>query len=213
MTRSAVPDDKGALRRRMKHRLGAMDAHEREAASAAAWANLEGQPMWRESRVLLIFMSMPREIDTGGAVQRALEGHGRKAVFIPRTAGENLDFRGILSLDDAEGGGLFGIREPPPGAPPWVFEASPEPILVIVPGLAFDEEGRRLGRGGGYYDRFIASVRRHSAASRRDAPLFAGLAFEHQVVKTIPAEAHDAPLDALITDARIRTFSRPLGSL
>ena len=204
---------KKVLRGQMKRLLAAMDDSERDEAASAAFANLAGEPMWRECRSLLIFMSMTHEVNTEAVVKAALDDD--KAVFIPRVAGRSLEFRALRGVGEASaagqgsaGAGLFGIREPPASAPQWELCASPEPVLVIVPGLAFDEYGRRLGRGGGYYDRFMASVRGRAAVVRLETPLFAGLAFRNQVVENVPAEAHDALLDALITDARIHLFNR-----
>lgn len=206
---------KKVLRGQMKRLLGAMDDSERDEAASAAFANLAGEPMWRECRSLLIFMSMTHEVNTEAVVKAALDDD--KAVFIPRVAGKSLEFRALRGVEEASaagqgsagaGAGLFGIREPPASAPQWELGVSPEPVLVIVPGLAFDEYGRRLGRGGGYYDRFIASVRVRAGVVRLETPLFAGLAFRNQVVENVPAEAHDALLDALITDAQIHPFNR-----
>ena len=211
-------ETKKVLRGQMKRLLAAMDDSERDKAAAAAFANLAGEPMWQECRSLLIFMSMAHEVNTEAMVKAALDDD--KAVFIPRVAGKCLEFRALRGIGEASaaprgagprgaggGGGLFGIREPSVSAPKWELGASPEPVLVIVPGLAFDEHARRLGRGGGYYDRFIASVRGRAAVARLEPPLFAGLAFQNQIVRNVPAELHDALLDALITDTQIHRFT------
>jgi 5-formyltetrahydrofolate cyclo-ligase len=86
--------------------------------------------------------------------------------------------------------------EPPAGAPEVALD---EIDCVVMPGVAFSEDGLRLGRGGGYYD---ATLERMPRAAR------VGLAFEAQIVPTLPREAHDAPLDAVVTETRTLLFPR-----
>jgi 5-formyltetrahydrofolate cyclo-ligase len=85
-------------------------------------------------------------------------------------------------------GAALGTREPPPGA------AVAVPDLVIVPGVAFDGAGRRLGRGRGHYDATLAALPERTVRI--------GVAFELQVVDAVPDEPHDARLDAVVTEAR-----------
>lgn len=68
-----------------------------------------------------------------------------------------------------------------------------------MPGLAFDRAGRRLGRGGGYYDKFIAAARRRAEQRGWPAPLLVALAFRAQLVGEVPVEEHDARVDAIVT--------------
>jgi 5-formyltetrahydrofolate cyclo-ligase len=75
-----------------------------------------------------------------------------------------------------------------------------EPLeLVVMPGLAFDRAGRRLGRGGGYYDKFLHSARARAAQRRWPPPLLVALSFRSQLVDQVPVEAHDVGVDAIIT--------------
>lgn len=100
----------------------------------------------------------------------------------------------IQSLSDDLVAGEFGLREPISGAP---FPLSMID-LVIVPGLGFDEYGNRLGRGRGFYDRFLANP--------EFAGVACGLAYEVQVVPNLPVGPTDRPVNLLVTDARIRRF-------
>jgi len=86
------------------------------------------------------------------------------------------------------------VPEPPAAAP---AEALGPDTLVLVPGVAFDAEGGRLGRGGGAWDRALADS--------RGAVIF-GVGYEMQVVERVPREAHDRPMQALVTEAAIRRF-------
>lgn len=99
--------------------------------------------------------------------------------------------------------GRWGVPEPDPATTvPWDMAVAPD--VVLVPGLAFDARGGRLGYGGGYYDRLYARLRGDGAI----APgRWIGFAYERQVVdEPIPTEPHDLRLDALATDAGVRTF-------
>lgn len=81
--------------------------------------------------------------------------------------------------------------------------------LIVMPGLAFDTQGKRLGRGGGYYDRFIEAYRDKARSRGWEHPLLVGLAYKVQVVgeeKGVPAEQHDVAVDVLITEDEIRRF-------
>ncbi len=92
------------------------------------------------------------------------------------------------------------MLEPGREAPRWNGLAAPGPTLVLVPGLAFTKNGGRLGRGGGYYDRFIANVRLEFQTSGEKPPLFFGFAFASQVLQILPLESHDETLDGMITE-------------
>ncbi|MFQ5811109.1 MAG: 5-formyltetrahydrofolate cyclo-ligase, partial [Armatimonadota bacterium] len=98
--------------------------------------------------------------------------------------------------------GPRGIPEPMPERcePADIAEID----FVVAPGVAFDERGVRLGQGGGYYDRFLARLRR-----RPDHPPVAGAAFELQIVRRVPAEPHDARVDMIVTEERVLHVAEP----
>jgi len=90
--------------------------------------------------------------------------------------------------------GRYGVREPPATSP---IEMLGPDVLVLVPGVAFDESGGRLGRGAGLWDRALADA--------RGAVIF-GVGYELQIIDTVPRDEHDRPVDALLTEAGIRRF-------
>ena len=92
--------------------------------------------------------------------------------------------------------GVWGIREPPPSA----SEVAPD--LLIVPLLAFDRAGHRIGYGAGYYDLTIASLRAQKAI------IAIGLAFAVQEIAAVPATPHDAPLDLVLTEREVIDLRR-----
>jgi 5-formyltetrahydrofolate cyclo-ligase len=136
------------------------------------------------------FWPMGHEIDVR-PLMRALEARGHQ-LCLPRTPrrGLPLDFR-AFAFGDAMAKGPFGTLQPPPEAPPVV------PGWVIVPLLAFDRAGRRLGYGGGYYDRTLAAL---------PGVRTLGVAFACQEMEMVPAGRFDAPLDAVATEQGVMRF-------
>jgi 5-formyltetrahydrofolate cyclo-ligase len=140
-----------------------------------------------------LFSSRSDEVDTGPLIESALRDG--KQVLLPRTAGgEALEFaelgdRARLRI------GRFGIAEPPPGSPGIRPDAD---TVLLVPGLAFDRHGGRLGRGAGYYDRALAGL---VAGPRR--PLLIGAGFSFQLVERVPMMTLDVRLDGVVSELEI----------
>jgi 5-formyltetrahydrofolate cyclo-ligase len=167
-------------------------AGERAAASRAIATRLESLPAWIAARTVSLYAAMGAEVETAEVARRAVSA-GKRVVW-PRLApsGRAMEFA-ACPVDDLVPGPARAL-EPPASAP--AVPAS-EVDLIAVPGLAFDVQCRRLGRGRGHYDATLALLPR--SAFR------AGLAFEPQVVQEVPAEPHDERLDAVVTEARILT--------
>ena len=98
------------------------------------------------------------------------------------------------SLDDSMSVGRYDIEEPADGEP-WPADNID---LIVVPGLAFDTSGGRLGKGGGFYDRFLVQPGMHA--------LTCAVAFAEQMIETVPAEPHDRRVDMLVTDEAVLRF-------
>ena len=196
-------DDKKALRQRMKALLSGMaptDAAQRSLRAAGHFRALPGYAM---ADIVLAFLSMPGEIGTGALVEAAMAygktvavprmerspDEGDRIVFVPLPR----DFRS-WPLD------RFGIPEPPANVPalaPGMLGASR--AIVATPGLAFDRRGGRLGRGKGYYDRFLARARLDAA--REGGSLVAcGLCFALQLVDEVPTGEGDQRVDMVVTE-------------
>jgi 5-formyltetrahydrofolate cyclo-ligase len=183
---------KAALRAAVLARRDGLDATARQAWSATILAGVRALEACRRARVVLSYSSFGSEPATD-AFNRAVLAHGQTLV-LPRVD------RGARALalhrvDDPAGQlrpGTWGIREPDPARAPAVAPAQVD--FVLVPGVAFDPRGGRLGYGGGYYDRLLAAV-------PADTPLVAG-AFEAQVVDEVPMAEGDRRVDRVITEAR-----------
>lgn len=167
-----------ALRRRVD------SAARREAGDAIARAVL-GWPELRPGRTVVLYAALPDEVPTAGLIRELLRrGH---PVLLPRAGpGDRLEFaacRETRLLVD----GRWGIAAPP-ASEPTVYLSPGD--LVLLPGVAFDRKGGRLGRGGGWYDRSLPSSAR---------ALF-GVAFRFQVVNSVPCTVLDRRMRGLFTE-------------
>lgn len=143
----------------------------------------EKHPYFQKARNIFIYWSLPDEVPT----HEFIEKWGREKQFIlPRIIGDHLELREYHGFNTLEKGPSFGILQPT--GP--VFSQLEDIDLALVPGLAFSLGGKRLGRGGGYYDRTLPLLINAYKA---------GLAFPFQVMDAIPQDDHDILLDAVIT--------------
>ena len=143
------------------------------------------------------FLPTKYEIDTIPLIRSALEKG--MTVAVPRVHEKEMHFHQITSADGPFEKGPFGIREPPGNSPSVFPPAFPFPLLVLVPGLAFTRSGDRLGKGGGYYDRFLAGLLAAFPEERKNI-ILAGAAWSVQIVDSIPVESHDIPVNCLYTE-------------
>lgn len=134
------------------------------------------------------YVGMSQEVDTRTIISELLK---KGSVWIPRCNGESMETCKIGSLDDLVAG-AFGIPEPRTDILPT--EADLKPDVMIIPGLSFDSHGNRLGRGKGYYDRFL---------SLNEISVKIGLAFDVQILDAVPVLQMDIPVDMVITESRI----------
>ncbi|MFD2614041.1 5-formyltetrahydrofolate cyclo-ligase [Paenibacillus gansuensis] len=152
---------------------------------------------------LFTFMPMPGEADVTGILEHCWSNGIPAAVPKVEPSTRDMTFHYINSYDDVQKG-RYGIREPLPST------RLAEPLsagLLLVPGLAFDAAGRRLGMGGGYYDRFMEKVKASGLLFPVAAP-----AYELQLVEKVPFEAHDLVVNMVITERKsyhFHNFSTP----
>jgi 5-formyltetrahydrofolate cyclo-ligase len=143
---------------------------------------------------VLFFAPLPDEPDVTTLIDEALRT-GRK-VALPRFRPDSAIYEAaqIASRNDLRSG-RFGALEPVAGCPSISLN---QLDLILVPGIAFDLTGRRLGRGKGFYDRLLAEVRGHKC----------GVAFDVQIVAGLPEEPHDVRIDSILTPSRWQLCQR-----
>ncbi len=190
---------KAQLRTEAKEALGRIIQADRHRLSTMIHRRLLSLPAWAQSDEVLLFDSMPDEVNTGPLITAAdREG---KRIYLPRMHGSDIYFH-LFAAADLEPHS-YGMMEPPADAPMWspaAADATGRQTVIICPGLAFDDHGRRLGRGKGFYDRFLSGL----AGAPQWNPTVAVIAicFEIQVVDEVPTGPHDLRVDAIVTEER-----------
>jgi len=190
--------DKAALRREMEDRLRALSRARREDDSARVAARLVGSAAWAGAEAILTFLSMPTEIDTAPIIAAARAAG--KVVAAPLIEAGDIRFVVLPAEASDLARDAWGIPVPDAGWPAMDLARATRP-LVTAPGLAFDRQGNRLGRGKGYYDRFLSRA-------RAACPGLTALAvcFSFQLVDAVPHGPRDVPVDGVVTeDAAIPT--------
>ena len=189
--RGGVRDAKRALRLQVLARRDGMPPATRSDASRAIVAAIAGRADFQAASRLLLTLPFGSEWDTRELVATALAR--RKTVALPRvnSATRELEFGIVADLDRDIASGYQGIPEPRAHCAPIAIGTVD---WVLVPGVAFDEGGWRIGYGGGYYDRLLPSL----AAV---VPRIAG-AFNLQLVARVPSAEHDIAVDAIVTETR-----------
>jgi 5-formyltetrahydrofolate cyclo-ligase len=186
---------KKALRQQLRKRLDALTPAEVQALSSQVCEQLTAQAEYNKAEIMMTFLSLPHEVDTTHLILRAWQE--RKRVLAPKVSWEQRRMLPveIRSLTQDLVITQLGIREPTTGPPIPISMID----LVIVPGIGFDEQGNRLGRGRGFYDRFLAH------------PEFRGVscavAFELQMTDAVPADSLDVRVNMLVTDTKVRRFA------
>lgn len=165
---------KAALRRRLRSERAATPPKARARADARILGALVATEAWARADVVLAYLSFGTEVDTRDLVARALaEG---KVVALPRVTGpRQMAWHAVRGLSGLTRSPL-GMEEPPDRPETLVDPMAPCRALAVVPGLAFDAAGRRLGYGGGFYDAFLAGFPGASAGLVRRAQLLPDLA-------------------------------------
>lgn len=172
--------DKSDIRRKIKAMRSMLSEAEKLSASEEVFNRLEQTAAFLMADRILMYHSLPDELSTHQFLKK---WGSRKHFFLPRVNGVNLD---ILPYDESRLElGSFHIEEPTGNE---CVDPS-EMELIIVPAVAYDGRGNRLGRGKGFYDRLLAEAKATKI----------GIGYEFQLVDEIPVESHDVPVDMVIT--------------
>ena len=177
-----ISDQKQSLRREAKQTLAELPGLRSQTAGMAVLGHLAMWIDWHRAKTVAAYCSLPSEPHV---LSPWPEG---KTVLLPRIEGDRLELHRVSGPGDLVEG-EFGIFQPRPDSP----RVEPEADFILVPGLAFDPAGGRLGRGGGFYDRFLAGFQ----------GVKVGVCFPELVVDEIPMEAHDIRMDFVATSEGI----------
>ncbi|MBR5117923.1 MAG: 5-formyltetrahydrofolate cyclo-ligase [Muribaculaceae bacterium] len=174
--------NKKELRRSIKKLVAQMSVEEKMNEARCVFNHIENSDIFQNSMNIMLFASLPDEIPTHDIIERWSED---KNIYLPRVNGDDLDIikyqPGMLQK------GSYDIMEPEGND-----TVEPEVLdMIIVPGVAFDRLGNRLGRGKGFYDRFLAHTNAVTIA----------VCFDCQLVEHIPTEPHDLPAQFIVTNS------------
>lgn len=174
--------EKREIRRKIKALRTMLSEAEKASAAEEVFARLEQTAAFLMADKILMYHSLPDELATHSFPRKWC---GRKHFFLPRVNGVNLD---ILPYNETRLElGAFHIEEP-------TGEDCVDPgeiELIVVPAVAYDKAGNRLGRGKGFYDRLLSSAKATKI----------GVGYDFQLVESIPVEEHDVPVDMVITQS------------
>ncbi len=190
---SYTPDSKAVLRRLVMTRRRALHAEKGEAAAALV-AQRVAEQIQAAGKSISGYWPIGDELDARPTLEAISAAGGDAALPVVAGQGQVLIFRS-WQIGEALDPGPFGTKHPSPRA------SVVTPDILLLPLIAFDQTGNRLGYGAGYYDRTIVALR----AERK--LIVIGLAYDEQEIEAVPAETHDQRLDAVVTDARALWFN------
>lgn len=173
--------NKSQLRKEIRAKKEALLPEQIEKASQNLTEQFLSHPLYKEAESIYVYLSYNQEVRTDDIIRRAwAEG---KTVAVPKIVGEEMRFF-LFTPETPVEEGYKGIPEP------LVAEEAHDPkALVLMPGLAFDPKGNRMGYGGGFYDRFLHAEPHPTIA----------LCFDFQMYEALECEAHDIPVDAVLS--------------
>ena len=180
---------KAEARTTVLRRLQQQEEDERRRRSEAIWRKVIRLPAYRRARTVACYVALSYEVQTWRMIERMLTAGKRVVVPVTQPRTQRLQFCEVRRPQAELAPGRFGVWEPRPGA------RRPVPLhdvdVVLVPGIAFDRRGHRLGHGHGYFDRMLARLPKTTST--------VGLAFRCQLLDRLPTAAHDHAVQTILT--------------
>ena len=188
--------EKAQLRNELKNRLSKMSDQQRHDKSRLACRKLLETEQFNKAGIVMLYLSLPHEIDSAPIILHAWQ-HG-KIVAVPKVSWQQRHMIPVQinSLEIGFATDVAGLRNPIVGVPIPMEDID----MVVTPGLGFDREGNRLGRGGGYFDHFFANKACKAARC--------GFCFSEQMIDKVPVTKHDKPMDLLVNDKEVLYFNK-----
>ena len=179
--------DKTALRRHIREQKRAMTQQQIESASKDLGTQFAACELYRQAKTIYGYLPYNQEVRTIPMLERALQDG--KRVAVPKVYGDEMKFIYLSDLSQVDTG-YAGIPEPVADAP----VADDPTALVLMPGLAFDPQGHRIGYGGGFYDKFLALEPNHPTVA---------LCYGFQMLDALETQEHDVPVDLVLWSKEI----------
>lgn len=187
----SIGETKQEIRNIMRKKRAEIDFLQKKTWDEQIVSSLLAHPVYRRAGAIMLYMAMPEEVNLDELVKTAYASGKQIALpKVDRTRKRIQAFR--YMVENPLSIGVFGIREPVDGAQ----NLSPEALdLIVMPGLAFGENGERIGYGGGYYDRFLNDV--------NHGPHLLAVAYDWQVFPDLPTTSEDRKIDGIVTPTRV----------
>lgn len=184
---------KKQLRSQILNKRKDLDVDIVAAKSVKIFELLRSMNLYQSAKNVMVYIDFRNEVKTNHIINDLLSKDKKVVIPISVPKTREMILSQLLNPEKELTKGTYGILEP---KKEYIREVNPETIdLILVPGVAFDEKGYRLGYGGGYYDRFLDKL-------TKNTPSIA-LAFDVQIIEKVPTDIHDHPVDSIVTESRI----------
>ncbi len=178
-----IDDAKKRMRKQMKEAKKQVSLQDKQTRSTPILQKIEQLDAFQKAQKVMVYWSLPDEVATHEFVKKWAK---EKEVILPVVKGEVLELRKFTSMQDMRKEPVFGIYEPT-----GPIEKAPESIdLIVVPGVAFDSQRNRLGRGKAYYDKLLQNSQAFKV----------GICFDFQLVPKVPVDRFDIPMDLVVAE-------------
>ena len=178
-----IDEEKKRIRREIRTLKKAVTLEEKTSRSIAILDKVEHLPEFASAKTVMLYWAMADEVQTADFV---IKWAASKRVILPCVNGNDLDLRVFRGEEDLIAGENFGIPEPSG----QLFTAYDEIDLILVPGVAFDVENNRMGRGKAYYDKLLSSLKAFKL----------GICFDFQLLQSVPTDEHDIKMDRIVSE-------------
>ncbi len=178
-----IDEEKKLIRREIRNLKNAVSLDEKTSRSISILEKLEQLPEFKSAKTVMLYWAMADEVQTDDFVIKWAES---KRVILPCVNGNDLDLRVFRGEEDLIAGENFGIPEPSGE----LFTDYEEIDLILVPGVAFDVDNNRMGRGKAYYDKLLSSLKAYKL----------GVCFDFQLLQSVPTDEHDIKMDRIVSE-------------
>ena len=178
-----ISSKKKILRKEIKLIKRSLSSDDRVIHSNTVMKKLESIKQFQTAKIIFIYWAMDDEVDTRDFI---LKWHKKKIFILPTIDGGDLILKKFTGIDSLKDGDIYAIPEPK-GEP---FESLNDIDLAIIPGVAFDKQNNRMGRGKAYYDKILKQMKRKT--------FLVGICYDFQIVDDVPVETHDIIMDKVI---------------